>query len=264
MMDGTTTIPAGLRWDAVRAVVMREWWCFRRVWFAPTFGSVFEPLLYLVGFGYGFGALVATVAGVPYLAWMATGAAAVSVLFTASFAGLFNSFFRRTAMHLYDGLLSTPTSVAELITGEATWTGVRCAGVATITLVVAVPLGVEVSVFAAAVPLIGWVGGFAFACFFTALSTRVDTHEQFPFIIQGVFLPVFLVSWAFMPLDQAPVWLRVPSQVNPLTHLLVLLRGAALGIGTAGELVVSAAVMTAFGVGSWLLAGRWLRRAMTT
>ena len=43
--------------DAVRAVVMREWWCFRRVWFAPTFGSVFEPLLYLVGFGYGFGGL---------------------------------------------------------------------------------------------------------------------------------------------------------------------------------------------------------------
>ncbi len=263
-MDATTTVPAGLRWDAVRAVVMREWWCFRRVWFAPTFGSVFEPLLYLVGFGYGFGALVANVAGIPYLAWMATGAAAVSVLFTASFAGLFNSFFRRTALHLYDGLLSTPTSVAELVTGEAAWTGVRCAGVASITLVVAAPLGVDLEMTAAAVPLIGWAAGFAFACFFTALSTRMQTLEQAPFVMQGIFLPIFLVSWAFMPLDQAPWWLLVPSQVNPLTHLLVLLRGAALGIGTPTELVVSAIVLAAFAAGSWLLAVRWLRRAVTT
>lgn len=263
-MDATTTVPVGLRWDTVRAVVMREWWCFKRVWLAPTFGSVFEPLLYLVGFGYGFGALVATVAGVPYLAWMATGAAAVSVLFTASFAGLFNSFFRRTALHLYDGLLSTPTSVAELVTGESVWTGVRCAGVATITLLVAAPLGVDLALTAAAVPLIGWAGGFAFACFFTALSTRMHTLEQVPFVMQGVFLPIFLVSWAFMPLDQAPWWLRVPSLVNPLTHLLVLLRGAALGIGTVQELVVSAVVLTAFAAGAWLLAVRWLGRAVTT
>lgn len=263
-MDGATTVPTGLRWDAVRAVMLREWWCFRRVWKAPTFGSVFEPLLYLVGFGYGFGALVASVAGIPYLAWMATGAAAVSVLFTASFAGLFNGFFRRTALQVYDGLLSTPTSVAELVTGEAAWTAVRCAGVATITLLVAAPLGVDLAPTAVAVPVVGWVGGFAFACLFAALAARLQTMEQVPFVTQGIFLPIFLVSWAFMPLDQAPSWLRVPSQVNPMTHLLVLLRGAALGTGSARALATSALVLVAFTAGSWLLAVRWLRGAVTS
>ncbi len=263
-MTATATAPDGLRWDAVRTVVVREWWCFQRVWLAPTFGSVFEPLLYLVGFGYGFGALVATVAGIPYLAWMATGAAAVSVLFTASFAGLFNGFFRRTAQHLYDGLLSTPTSVAELVTGEAAWTGVRCAGVATVTVLVAAPLGVDLAVTAAAVPLVGWVGGFAFACFFAALAARMQTLEQIPFFVQGIFLPIFLVSWAFMPLDQAPGWLRVPSLVNPMTHLLTLLRGAALGASPATDVATSAVVLVAFAAASWVLAVRWLRGAVTS
>lgn len=252
-----------LRLDAVRALVVREWWTFRRVWRAPTFGSVFEPLLYLVAFGYGFGALVADVAGIPYLDWMATGAAAISVLFTASFAGLMNGFFRRTALHLYDGLMSTPVGVREVVTGEAAWTGVRTASVATLTLVVGAVLGVDLRATAVAVPVIGWVAGFAFACLFGALAARLRSMEQFPFVIQGVFLPVFLVSWAFMPLDQAPVWLRFPSLVNPLTHVLVLMRGAALGVGSPSELLISVGVLAAFTTISWQLAVRWLHRALT-
>ena len=261
-MSGVVTRP-GLRWDAVRALVVREWWTFRRVWRAPTFGSVFEPVLYLVAFGYGFGALIADVAGIPYLDWMATGAAVIAVLFTASFAGLINGFFRRTALHLYDGLLSTPVGVAEVVTGEAAWTGVRTAGVATVTLLVGAVLGVDLHATAVLVPLVGWVAGFAFACMFAAFAARLQNMEQFPFVIQGIFLPLFLVSWAFVPLDQAPVWLHAPSLVNPLTHVLVLVRGAALGVGSTSELLVSIGVLTLFTVASWQLARRWLLRALT-
>lgn len=251
-----------LRLDAVAALVLREWWCFRRTWLAPTFGSVYEPLLYLLAFGYGFGALVAEVAGIPYLDFMATGVAAIAVLFTSMGAGLINAFFRRTTTHLYEGLLGTPVRPRELVTGEATWIGVRAAGVAVVTMAVAVLFGVRTAPTVVAVPVIGWLGGFMFGCLFAAIAARLRSMNQIPLFISLVYLPIFLVSWALFPLDDAPVWLRVPSYVNPMTHLVALFRGAALGVGSTAELLTSAGVLLLTTVLSWLLAVRWLGGAL--
>jgi lipooligosaccharide transport system permease protein len=252
----------GLRWDAVGALVTREWWTFKRVWRAPTFGSVFEPALYLVAFGYGFGALVAEVDGIAYLDYMATGAAAIAVLFTTLTPALMNGFFRRTATHLYDGLLSTPIGVAEVVTAEAAWIGVRAGAVAVVTTVVAALFGVRLAATAVLVPVIGWLAGFGFACLFGAFASRLRSPHQFPFVISGVFLPIFLVSWAFFPLDAAPAWLNLPSLVNPMTHLVTVLRAAALGVGDVSQVALSTAALVAFAVLAWILAVRWLRRAL--
>lgn len=251
-----------LRLDAVGALVTREWWTFRRVWLAPTFGSVFEPALYLVAFGYGFGALVTEIAGVPYLDYMATGAAAIAVLFTASLGPALNGFFRRTSTHLYDALLGTPIGVAEIVTGEAVWTGLRCAGVALATVVMAAAFGVQLVATVVFVPVIGWLAGFGFACLFAALGARMRSPHQVPFIVAGAFLPIFLVSWAFFPLTDAPAWLRWPSLVNPMTHLVAVLRAAALGVGTPVEVLTGVAVLVISATLSWMLAVRWLRRAL--
>lgn len=252
-----------LRWDAVGALVAREWWCFRRVWIAPTFNSVFEPVLYLVAFGYGFGALVTEVAGIPYLDYMATGAAAIAVLFTSSLWPALNGFFRRTSTHLYDGLIGTPIGVAEIVTGEAVWIGLRAAAVAVVTVAVAAAFGVDLVATVVLVPLVGWLAGFAFACLFAAFSARLRSPHQFPFLVSAVFLPLFLVSWAFFPMDDAPVWLRWPSLANPMTHLVALLRAAALGVGTPAQVATNIAVLLTTALVSWTLAVRWLRRALT-
>lgn len=261
--DAGRPLRRGLRWGAVGALVAREWWCFRRVWLAPTFGSVFEPLLYLVAFGYGFGALVTDVAGIPYLDYMATGAAAIAVLFTSSLGSAFNGFFRRTSTHLYDALLGTPIGVAEVVTGEAVWIGLRAAAVAVVTVVVAAAFGVHLVATVVLVPLVGWLAGFAFSCLFAAFGARLRSINQFPFIVSAVFLPIFLVSWAFFPMADAPAWLRWPSLVNPMTHLVAVFRAAALGVGTPAAVSTAVAVLLATAVLSWMLAVRWLRRAMT-
>jgi lipooligosaccharide transport system permease protein len=193
---------------------------------------------------------------------MATGAAAISVLFTAMGAALINGFYRRTSTHLYDGLLSTPIDVGVVVTGEATWIAARAAAVATVTLVVAVAFGVRVDATAVLVPVIGYVGGFGFACLFAAFATRLRSAHQFPFVVSGVFLPIFLVSWTFFPLDDAPAWLRWPSLVNPLTHLVALFRAATFGLAATDEIVVSAAVIVVFAALSWMLAVRWLREVL--
>ena len=251
-----------VRWDAIGAVVLREWWVFRRVWRAPMFGSLVEPIVYLLAFGYGFGALVSEVAGLPYLDFMATGAAAISVLFTGLFPGLINGYFRREENHLYDGLVATPITFAELVTGESAWTGVRTAIVAALTLLVALVFGVALQPTAVLAPVIGFVGGFGFSCIGAAFASRLRSTHQFDFVIAGVVVPMFVVAGTFFPLDDAPTWLRWPAMVNPLTHVTDLFRMVAFGQGTPTTAAVSVGVVVAFSAGAWWLAVRGLEDAM--
>ena len=261
---GLPTVPRlpHVRWDAIGAVVLREWWVFRRVWRAPMFGSLVEPIVYLLAFGYGFGALVAEVAGMPYLDFMATGAAAISVLFTGMFPGLVNGYFRREENHLYDGLLATPITFAELVSGESAWTGVRTAIVAAITLLVAWVFGVALRPTALLAPVIGFVGGFGFACLGAAFATRLRSTHQFDFVIAGVIVPMFVVAGTFFPVEDAPAWLRWPAVVNPLTHVTELFRMVAFGTGSPAAAAGSLVLLLVFAAASWWLAARGLEDAM--
>lgn len=254
----------GARIGVVGALVWREWRVFRRIWLAPTVGSVVEPVVYLVVFGYGFGALVAQVAGIPYLDFMATGAAANAVLLTGLMGAVFNGFYRRTADHLYEGLLASPIRVADLVSGEAAWTAVRSAGVAATTVAVAGVFGVGLAWSVVWVPVVGLVGGFAFACLGAAIGARMRSDKQLDVVIAVIFSPMFVVSWTFFPLDGAPVWLRWPAQISPLTHVVALLRAAAFGRATTADVIVHAGILLGFTALFWTLAVRWLRRAVVS
>lgn len=255
---------ARFRLDAVAAIVHREWRVFRRIWFSVAFGSIVEPIVYLVAFGFGFGALVAEVAGIPYLDFIATGSAGVSVLFTGFFPGLIMGYFRRKENHLYDGIMATPTTVAELMTGEAVWTGVRTAGSTIATLAVASVLGVEFLPWVLLAPVVGYVGGFAFHCLGAAFAATMRTTHEFDYVIAGILVPMFVVAGTFFPLDDAPVWLRWPAVVNPLTHLVTLFRTLAFGTGTAAGTAIALTVLVASAAAMWWLAVWRLRRALVS
>lgn len=256
------SIDVRFRPDAVAALVVREWRVFRRVWGSIVFGSVVEPVVYLLAFGYGFGALVAEVAGIPYLDFMATGAAGIGVLFTGFFPGFINGYFRRAENHLYDGLLAAPITVAELVTGEAVWTGIRTAGTAVITLVIAGIFGVSLAPSVVLAPVIGFVGGFGFACLGAVFASQLRSTHQFDFVISGVVVPMFVVAGSFFPLDDAPPWLRIPAMANPLTHVVELFRAAAFATTPATTILISTAVVLASTAACWLLAVRLLGKAM--
>jgi ABC-type polysaccharide/polyol phosphate export permease len=138
----------------------------------------------------------------------------------------------------------------------------RSAGVVMITLAVARVFGVGLAWTVIWVPVVGLVAGFAFACLGAAIGARMRSDKQLDVVMAAIFAPMFVVSWTFFPLDGAPVWLRRPAQLSPLTHVVALLRAAAFGHATAAENVVHAGVLLAYAVLFWMLAVRWLRRAI--
>ena len=256
------TSAAGFNRRAVLAILWREWAVFRRVWFSTAFGSVFEPVIYFIAFGFGFGALVAEVAGLSYLEFIATGAVAIGVLFSSIFPALIAGYFRRKEQRLYDGLLAAPLSVAELVTGEALWNALRSTAVASVTVLVAMGFGVRPVGTVVLVPVITVVAGFGFAAAGAAFGAKIRSTHSFDIIIVGVIVPMYVVAGTFFPIDGLPTPLATLAVVNPLYHVVELLRAVTFGGASGPAMVVHVAVIVAFDVLAWLVAVRVLRRAL--
>ncbi len=246
----------------VAAIIYREWRVFRRVWFSTAFGSIVEPIVFFVGFGFGFGALISEVAGLSYFEFMATGTIAIGILFSALFPGLINSYARRTEKHLYDGQLAAPVSVAELVAGESLWNGLRVAVVSVVTLLVAAAFGVRMGPGVVLVPLIAVISGFGLSATGAAFAAKLRSWHGIDIIIGGVVAPMFVVAGTFFPLDGLPTWAEMIGRVNPLYHCVELLRGAVFGFPGLGQTVVHVGAIFAFNLLAWLAAVRLVRRAL--
>ena len=246
----------------VGAVLWREWVVFRRVWFTTAFGSILEPVILFVAFGFGFGALVAEVAGLAYLDFIATGAVAIGALFSSIFPALINGYFRRKEQRLYDGLLAAPLSIPELVTGEALWNATRATAVAVATVVVAIAFGVRPAVSVVLVPLVTIVAAFGFAAAGTAFGALIRSTHSFDMIIVGVIVPMYVVAGTFFPIDGLPGPMAAIALANPVYHLVELLRVVTFGTPVTWPVLVHLAVVVVFDAVAWLLAVRLMRRAL--
>jgi lipooligosaccharide transport system permease protein len=250
-----------VRWlelSAVSGVWKRETTLFRRYWRSTTFSSVVEPTIYLLAFGFGFGSLVAVVAGYRYLDFVGTGVVATAVLFTSAFGGMFNTFIRRVYQRSYDALLAAPVDVHELVTAEVLWLAAKAGVYGCAPLVVAVGFGLRPSAGVVLVPLIGFLTGFGFALFGVWISALVPSINSFDYVISGVLTPLFLVAGTFFPVDQLPAWGGTIAQINPLYHCVELVRHAVFGLRPLTDLY-HVLVLVTFGALMWVLAVRGMR-----
>jgi lipooligosaccharide transport system permease protein len=246
---------------ALAGVMVHDLAVFRRYWLSTTFSSVVEPTIYLLAFGFGFGSLVSVVGGYRYLDFLGTGVVGTAVLFTSAFAGMFQTFVRRTFQHTYDAVLATPVDVHELVTGEALWIGVKAGVYGCAPLGVAVLFGLRPSPTALLVPAVGFVTGLGFGLFGMWMSAMVPNIDSFNYIISAVLTPLFLVAGTFFPLDTLPGWARTVSLFNPLYHCVELVRHSVfdrLGVNDLGHL----AALVFFAALMWVAAVFFLRRKL--
>ncbi len=238
---------------AVGGVMAREWVMYKRYWASTTVSSIVEPVMYLLGFGFGFGALVATVGGLDYVDFVGTGVVSTAVLFSSAFPGMFSTFIKRTFQHTYDAMLAAPVDTQDLVTAEALFLALKSGTYGLAPLGVAIAFGLDPSWGMLLVPLIGVLTGFGFACFGIWISGVVPSIDSFNYVISIVLTPIFLVAGTFFPIDGLPRWAQLAAQANPLYHCVQLVRDAvfgAIGVHDLGHV----AVLAAFGVLMWMLA----------
>jgi len=194
-----------------------------------------QPALWLLVFGEVFTRVrVIPTGDLPYIAFMAPGILAQSVLFIAIFYGI--SVIWERDLGILHKFLVSPTPREALVLGKALSAGVRALSQVVIIYALAVLIGVGINwnpVNLALVVVITILASALFSTFSLIIASLVKTRERFMGIGQVLTMPLFFASNAIYPLSMMPGWLQVIAQVNPLTYAVDALRGLMIVGGTS-------------------------------
>ncbi|MFA5353716.1 MAG: ABC transporter permease, partial [Thermodesulfovibrionales bacterium] len=76
-----------------------------------------EPVVYLLAMGFGLGAFVKEINGVPYLDFIAPGIIASSAMFASIYECTYGTYVRMTFQKTFDAILATPVQLDDLVAG---------------------------------------------------------------------------------------------------------------------------------------------------
>jgi lipooligosaccharide transport system permease protein len=251
-------------WPPAR-IMERNLLVTRNAWIVFLSGFV-EPVFYLFAITVGLGQLVGDVTGpdgapVSYAAFAAPALLAASAMNGAVYESTFNIFFKLRYGKLYDAMLATPLTPTDLAVGEIGWSQVRGLIYACAFLLVMAVLGLVGSPWAVlAIPaavLMGFAFGAAGMAAVTWMRSGVDLD-----MVNLALLPLFLFSATFYPLDVYPRPLQLLTQLSPLYHGVVLVRGLVLGVVGWSLLVHVAFLLAMAGAGAAVTARRLHRQLL--
>jgi lipooligosaccharide transport system permease protein len=218
------------------SISYRVWKVWRRNFdvFMKTAGvnflpSILEPILYLVAFGFGLGALVQNIGGVPYIRYIAPALVAIAIMQGSFFECTYSSFVRMYYQKTFDAIIATPISVEEVIAGEILWGATRALINSTAVLAVVAIFGLVSTPLVLLIPLLAFTGGLMFGSLgmcFTALSPNIDSFNYPIFLL---ITPMFLLSGTFFSLSQLPQAVQTLALALPLTHVVNITRFLVVG-----------------------------------
>jgi lipooligosaccharide transport system permease protein len=207
----------------------RNVFIFRRIFPESIAVNFLEPVIYLLAMGFGVGAYLTTIGGLPYLTFVATGLVSTAAMFGATFECTYNAYVQMYYEKTYDGAITTPLGVEDVVVGEILWGATRSVIYGTVFLIVIALFGVVRSPLALLVPVLFLLSGLMFsviAMIFTAVNPSID---YFPFYFALFITPMFMFSGIFFPLDALPAWVASATWLTPLSHVVRLSRALILG-----------------------------------
>ena len=214
----------------------RRWWpvfqrnllVWRKLALPSLIGNIAEPLMWLVAFGYGMGALVGQVnfegSTVPYIVFLASGSICMSAMNAASFEALYSAFSRMHVQKTWDGIMNAPVSLDSVVLAEMLWAAFKSIFTVTAILGVMLALGISHSpkLLAAWPILLG--AGITFSCIALIFNALAKGYDFFTYYFTLFLTPMMFLSGVFFPRDQLPVALRHVSDWLPLTNAVELVR----------------------------------------
>lgn len=193
---------------------------------ARVVSSVVQPLLFLFVLGGGLGSLVqAGTGGVDFKTFLFPGVLAMSVLFTAAFAGI-SMVWDREFGFLRE-MLVAPISTTAILTGKC----LGGASVATIQSVVVIILAGLVGVpydplMILELLVLLFIMSFMITALGLVLASRIKQVQSAMPLVQMIITPLMFLSGALFPLSNLPGWLSVVTHLNPMTYAVEPVRAA--------------------------------------
>lgn len=246
---------------AIGGVLVREFINYSSFWRSSAFSSIMEPVIYLLAFGFGLGALVAEVGEYTYLEFVATGTVGMAVMYSGAFPAMFSTFVKYKFQRTYDAILAAPVDTEELVTAEALWIGMRVGIYGCAPVVVAMFFGLDPSLGMLVLPFICFLSGIGWALFGITIAATMNSIDNFSYVMSGVLTPLMLTAGTFFPVAQLPGWAQTAANFNPLYHCVELVRAAVFGWNGMTDLWHVAA-LTVFAGTLWRIAIRQMTRRL--
>jgi len=186
--------------------------------------TLIQPLLFLIAFGFGIGAMFEETGNGSYIQYLIPGIVGMTILTSSVMSGM--SLIWDKQFGFLKETLVAPVSRTSLLFG-------RCLGGATtstlqglLVLFLGFLLGFRVT---------NWML-FPLAVFFmlsiallfnligTSLASKFDDMQSFPLIMNLFVMPMIFLSGALFPIENFPTIVKIFIKINPLTYCADLLR----------------------------------------
>ncbi|HEY6888093.1 MAG TPA: ABC transporter permease [Solirubrobacter sp.] len=165
-------------------------------------------------------------------------------IFGAGFAGF--GIIQELREGVIDRQRVTPARRVSLILGRTLSNTVTIAVQGAVLIAVAIPFGLDPSWGGIAVSLACiCVLAIGISAASYAMGLILKDEDAFAPFIQGVSLPLLLLSGVLLPMSLAPGWLSTASKINPLTHVVDGSRSLFRGDFGDGDVLLGAGIAIA-------------------
>lgn len=246
-----------MRWVSVWRRNMLVW---RKLFAAAVLTNLADPLIMLFGLGYGLGALMSSIEGMPYITFFAAGQLCTATMFTASFESMFSGFSRMYGQKTWDAILYAPLVIDDIVTGEIMWAASKAWLTGSTILGVVLVFGLAESPLLALLALpAAFLVGLAFSAVGLIMTVLARGWDFFSFYMTLVMTPMMMISGVFFPAERLPAPLLAVAQALPLYHGVELVRPLIAG-RAPDDIAVHLAVLLGYAAAGYFLAIRFARK----
>lgn len=187
-------------------------------------GAVGQPILFLLALGYGIGSVYKRAGEGNYLEFLVPGIIIQTLLFSGVFWGIQILFDKRFGF--LKEMLVAPVPRYRVLLGNALGGATISMLQAILVFVISVALGFRPHqwIMVPAAFIIAAALSVALTSFGAGLASIVEDFQGFQGINNFLIFPLFFLSSALYPLNHVPDWLRILSEINPLSYAVDGLR----------------------------------------
>jgi lipooligosaccharide transport system permease protein len=204
------------------------WWRNYLVWKkmagSAILGNLADPVIYMLGMGYGLGGMLPKIGGMSYMAFLSAGIVCYSTMNSASFEALYSGFSRMHEQRTWDAILNTPVTLDDIVFSEVVWAASKSLLSGLAVLLVIWLLGMSHSLLSLWIIPLALLVGLCFAALGLIVTALAPGYDFFMYYFTLLITPMVLLCGVFFPVDQLPPLLQNVSSILPLTHAIDLAR----------------------------------------
>lgn len=202
----------------------RQWLVWRKVAVPAILGHLADPVIYMLGLGYGLGSLLPEMGGTSYIAFLAAGTLCYSSMNSASFESLYGAFARMHEQRTWEAIMNTPVTLDDIVLSEILWSATKSLMSGVAVLIVIWLLSLTNSLMSLwMIPLVLLIG-LTFAAVGLIMTALAPAYDFFMYYFTLVITPMMLLCGVFFPVTQLPEALQALAAALPLTHAVDLAR----------------------------------------